>query len=123
MRRHRPHGRCYGMYVCSTVHAVDGPDGNAARVGAQRALLQHNWAQHACGPAGSYTVGRYADLQDDRRAHCDGAELLVEGDAGAQRVAVERDHALAHGEAATSLGLSRGDIEEIGAIQGRCREI
>ena len=53
MRRHRPHGRCYGMYVlryvCSTVHAVDGPDGNAARVGAQRALLQQNWAQHACG--------------------------------------------------------------------------
>ena len=73
------------------------------------------WARSAALPAklgagcvwsaGSYTVGRYADLQDDRRAHCDGAELLVEGDAGAQRVAVERDHALAHSEAAASLGL------------------
>jgi len=39
----------------------------------------------------SYTVGRHADLDDDRCAHSNGAELLVKGDAGAQRLAVERD--------------------------------
>ena len=99
--------------ACALRHAVDGPDGNAARVGVQRSVAPTKLGAACVWSAGSYTVGRYADLQDDRRAHCDGAQLLVEGDAGAQRVAVERDHALAHGEAATSLGLSRGDIGEI----------
>ena len=56
-----------------------------------------------------YTVGRHADLDDDRRAHRHGAEQLVKGDAVPQRARPparpERDQALAHSEAATSLGL------------------
>mmetsp|Transcript_68149 Transcript_68149/g.164770 ORF Transcript_68149/g.164770 Transcript_68149/m.164770 type:complete len:216 (-) Transcript_68149:778-1425(-) len=53
----------------------------------------------------SYTVGRHADLDDDRCAHSNGAELLVKGDAGAQRLAVERDQTPPHSEATATLGL------------------
>merc|ERR1740130_615171 len=49
---------------------------------------------------------RLADHEPDLGAHRDGAELLVERAAAAERHAVDRDQLVTHGNAAAALGLA-----------------